>query len=58
MGKVGIFYRHLEYITAISMAFGKLVAICYIFSHFGKLCQEKSGNPDFAFGLSFASARV
>jgi hypothetical protein len=31
----GIFYGH----------FGNLVAILYIFPHFGILCQEKSGNP-------------
>jgi hypothetical protein len=28
--------------------FGNLVAVWYIFHRFGKLCQEKSGNPDAA----------
>jgi hypothetical protein len=31
----GIFYGN----------FGNLVAISYIFPHFGLLCQDKSGNP-------------
>jgi hypothetical protein len=48
MEKVGIFFDHLEYITAIwniQWPFGKLVAMWYIFTRFGMLCQEKSGNP-------------
>jgi hypothetical protein len=48
MEKVGIFCGHLEYTTAIRYIlwpFGNLVAIWYIFPHFGILCQEKSGNP-------------
>jgi hypothetical protein len=48
MENVGIFYGHLEYITAlrnILWLFGNLVAIWYIFPRFGKLCQEQSGNP-------------
>jgi hypothetical protein len=32
--------------TGILCQFGNLVAICYIFPHFGILCQEKSGNHD------------
>jgi polyferredoxin len=46
--KVGIFYGHLEYNSAIwymSCPFGILVAIFGIFSPFGILYQEKSGNP-------------
>jgi hypothetical protein len=34
---------HLEYFRP----FGTLVAIWYIFTRFGALCQEKSGNPGF-----------
>jgi hypothetical protein len=30
----------------ILWSIGNLVAIGYIFPHFGILCQEKSGNPD------------
>jgi hypothetical protein len=33
----GILYGHLVYV----------MVICYIFPHFGKLYQEKSGNPGF-----------
>jgi hypothetical protein len=50
MKKVGIFYGHLEYITAILyilLPFGNLVAVWYIFPHFGILNKEKSGNPAF-----------
>jgi uncharacterized membrane protein YuzA (DUF378 family) len=49
MEKVGIFFGHSEYITAILYIlwpFCNLVAIGYIFPHFGMLRQEKSGNPD------------
>jgi hypothetical protein len=49
MEKVGIFYGHLEYITAIWYIlgpFGNFVSILYIFHGFGILCQEKSGNPE------------
>jgi hypothetical protein len=45
---VGIFYGHLEYITAvwyIFWPFGTFVAIWYIFPRFGILFQEKSGTP-------------
>jgi hypothetical protein len=38
----------LEYITGICSIlwpFGNFAAIWYIFSQFGTLCQEKSGNP-------------
>jgi hypothetical protein len=44
----GIFYGHLEYFTVIwyiLWPFGNVVAIWYIFSRFGTLCQETSGNP-------------
>jgi hypothetical protein len=44
---VGIFYRHLEYNTAIwyiLWPFGNLAAIWYIFPRFGTFCQENSGN--------------
>jgi hypothetical protein len=48
MEKDGIFFGHLEYITAIwyiLRLFGNLAAIGYIFLRFGTLCQEKSGSP-------------
>jgi hypothetical protein len=48
MGKVGVLYDCLEYITAVwymLCPFGNLVTIWYIFPRFGILCQEKSGNP-------------
>jgi hypothetical protein len=44
----GIFYGHLEYFMVIwymLWPFGNVVVIWYIFPRFGKLCQEKSGNP-------------
>jgi hypothetical protein len=44
---VGIFFGHLEYITAIwyiLWPFGNLVAIWFIVPRFGILCQEISGN--------------
>jgi hypothetical protein len=43
-----IFYGHSKYFTVIwyiLWTLGKVVVIGYIFSRFGKLCQEKSGNP-------------
>jgi hypothetical protein len=45
---VYVSYGHLNYRMAfwyISLPFGNLVAIWYIFPRFGILCQEKSGNP-------------
>jgi hypothetical protein len=48
MENVGIFYGHLEYYTTIGYIlwpFGKVVEIWYIFSRFGALYREKSGNP-------------
>jgi hypothetical protein len=48
MKKVGIFYGHLEFITAIwysLWSFGNLVAIWYISPRFSILNKEKSGNP-------------
>jgi hypothetical protein len=47
MEKVGKFYGHLEYITAIwyiLWPFVNLASILYILPRFGILCQ-KSGNP-------------
>jgi hypothetical protein len=47
MKKFGIFCGYEKYITAIwyiLWQFCNSVAICYIFPHFGILCQEKSGN--------------
>jgi hypothetical protein len=44
----GIFYGHLEYISAICYilwSLGNIVVIWYIFLCLGALCQEKSGNP-------------
>jgi hypothetical protein len=44
-----IFYGHLEYFTAIWYSlwpFGNVVVIWHNFPRFGKLCREKSGNPD------------
>jgi hypothetical protein len=46
---VYIFNGHLEYITDvwdISWPFGTFVFIWYIFSGFGIMYQEKSGNHD------------
>jgi hypothetical protein len=48
MENFGIFYGHLEYLTAtlyIVWRFFKSVVIWYIFTRFGILDQEKSGNP-------------
>jgi hypothetical protein len=49
MKMVGIFYRHVEYITAIwyiLLSFRNLAAVWYISHRFGILYQEKSGSPD------------
>jgi hypothetical protein len=49
MENADIFYGHLKYSTVIwyiLWLFGNVVVIRYIFPLFGKLCQEKSGNPD------------
>jgi hypothetical protein len=48
MKNAGIFFGHLEYFTVIwyiLWPFGNVVVTWYIFSRFGILCQEKSGNP-------------
>jgi hypothetical protein len=48
MENAGIFYGHWKYSTVlwyILWPFGNVVVIWYIFPHFGKLCQEKYGNP-------------
>jgi hypothetical protein len=48
MKKVGIFYGHLKYITAIwyiLWPFGNFVVSLVYFPHFGILNKEKSGNP-------------
>jgi hypothetical protein len=48
MENAGIFYGHLEYFTVIRYILwpsGHVVVIWYIFPRFGKLRQEKSGNP-------------
>jgi hypothetical protein len=48
MENAGICYGPLEYFTVmwyILWPFGNVVAIWRIFPRFGKLCQEKSGNP-------------
>jgi hypothetical protein len=45
MKKVGLFFAHLEYITAIGIFYGHLIYLLHKFPRFGKLCQEKSGNP-------------
>jgi hypothetical protein len=49
---IGIFYCYLEYRYyehLVYLFYGHwaiyVVAIWYIFPHFGLLCQEKSGNP-------------
>jgi hypothetical protein len=44
---VYLFYSQLEYYTpvwCILRPFGNVMALWYIFHHFGKLCPEKSGN--------------
>jgi hypothetical protein len=65
MEEVGIFFGHLEYLTAINIV--QFLAIWYFSGHlvyfprFGIMCQEKSGNPDLTmdyyvfFGQSFIS---
>jgi hypothetical protein len=48
MKKVGIFYGHLEFLTAIwyiLWPFDNLIAIWYILPRFGIFNKEKSGNP-------------
>jgi hypothetical protein len=49
MEKVGIFYDHLVYFTAIGnilRLFGIFCGNLVYFPRFGILDQEKSGNPD------------
>jgi hypothetical protein len=61
MEKVGIFYRYLEYITAIwhiLWPFGNLATIWYIIHCFGILCREKSGNPAYDPITSFSNCVV
>jgi hypothetical protein len=56
MENAGIFYGHLEYFTVIwyiLRSFGNVVVIWYISPRFGKLCQEKSGNPDVNRAVSY-----
>jgi hypothetical protein len=56
MKKVDINYGHLEYIKEIwymLWPFGNLVEIWYIFSWFGILTKEKSGNPNLANSIIF-----
>jgi hypothetical protein len=48
MENAGIFCGHLEYFTVIwyiLWPLGNVVVIWCIFSRFGILCQELSGNP-------------
>jgi hypothetical protein len=46
MKNVGIFYCHFEDLRPFRIFYDhNVVIILYIFQHFGKLCQEKSGNP-------------
>jgi hypothetical protein len=48
MENASLFYGRLEYFTVtwyILWPLGNVVVIWYIFSRFGKLCQDKSGNP-------------
>jgi hypothetical protein len=48
IANLGIFYDHLVYFTAIGnilWPYGIFVVIWYIFSRFGILDKEKSGNP-------------
>jgi hypothetical protein len=44
MEGVGIFYGHLVHCTVF--CYNLRIVIWYIFSRFGILNQEKSGNPD------------
>jgi hypothetical protein len=49
MDNASIFYGHLEYSTIIwyiLWPIGNVVVIWNVFSRFGILCQEKSGNPE------------
>jgi hypothetical protein len=48
MEDVGIFLAHLVFLGPLGIFFGHLVhfwVIWYIFTRFGMLYQEKSGNP-------------
>jgi hypothetical protein len=48
VGNVDLYCCHLEHfmtIWYILWAFGNFIVILYIFPRFGKLRQEKSGNP-------------
>jgi hypothetical protein len=45
MENVGIFYGRMEYLRPLGIFYGNLVVLWSIFSPFGILCQEKSGNP-------------
>jgi hypothetical protein len=54
MENIGMFYGHVEYILAIwyiIWPMGNLVVFWYIFSLFGILYHEKSGNPDGEVGM-------
>jgi hypothetical protein len=42
-----VFWNIFTAVWNILLPLGNLVAIWYIFSRFGILCQEKSGNPEF-----------
>jgi hypothetical protein len=53
MDDVGTFYGHLVFFTVFcyilrtfGIFFGVYLVIWYIFSRFGILYEEKSGNPD------------
>jgi hypothetical protein len=51
MENVGMYSGHLQYIKAFGHIFrplGHFVVIWYIFSRFGTLCHDKSGNPALA----------
>jgi hypothetical protein len=63
MENAGIFYGPLEYCTVIwyiLLPLSKAVLIWYIFSRFGILCQEKSGNPgvNVLFTLTFVFSQI
>jgi hypothetical protein len=45
MENLGVFYDHLVYFTAIGNILWPFGIFCGIFSRFGILDQEKSGNP-------------
>jgi hypothetical protein len=63
MKKVGIFYGHFEYITAISYilpAIGQFSGILVYFNHFGVSNTETSGSPGLKeeiFGAKFKSRK-